>query len=76
LQFNTYTSNLANASFSWKAPANPPHRYMYSILAGWSSATYTAQASGDIDQDGYSDVWTIDQDGVLLNTKNDVDDTP
>ena len=76
LQFNTYTNDLSNVNFSWKAPVSPPHRYIYSVLAGWSSATYTAQASGDIDSDSYSDVWTMDQDGTLLNTKNDVNDAP
>jgi type IV pilus assembly protein PilE len=76
LQYSTYTNNLTNANFSWRAPVAPPHKYNYSVLAGWSATTFTAQANGDIDQDGYSDAWTIDQDGTLTNTNNDVSNTP
>jgi type IV pilus assembly protein PilE len=72
LQYNTYTNDLNNAGFSWKPPVSPVPRYAYRILGGWSATTYTAQASGDIDNDGVNDVWTIDQDGALVNTTNDV----
>jgi len=42
-------------------------------LTGASASTFSASATGNIDTDATSDVWTIDQDGNLLNTTNDVD---
>lgn len=48
----------------------PSARYTYTVVAG--ATTFTATATGNIDDDPTVDTWTIDQDGVLLNTINDV----
>jgi prepilin-type N-terminal cleavage/methylation domain-containing protein len=45
-------------------------RYTYDIVA--AATTFTATATGNIDDDATDDVWTIDQTGVLTNTTNDV----
>ncbi len=37
---------------------------------------YVATASGDIDFDTYLDVWTINQNEVLVHTKDDIKDLP
>ena len=46
-------------------------RYTYSISA--DSVSFTATASGNIDDDGTIDVWQIDQSGTLQCTTNDVE---
>jgi hypothetical protein len=45
-------------------------RYSYSITADVTSFTATARAN--LDDDVTIDSWTIDQDGNLVNTSNDV----
>ena len=45
-------------------------RYSYDIAAGVDA--FTATATGDLDDDATIDTWTIDQDGNLVNTINDV----
>jgi type IV pilus assembly protein PilE len=72
LQYGTYTNNLANLNFSWRAPTAPPHRYTYSVLAGWSATTFTARATGNIDGDATIDTWTIDENDALTPTIDDV----
>ncbi len=44
-------------------------RYTYSIVA--DSNTFTATATGNLDDDATDDVWTIDEDGDLQCTSND-----
>jgi prepilin-type N-terminal cleavage/methylation domain-containing protein len=44
--------------------------YGYGIVAG--ATTFTATATGNIDDDATNDVWTITEAGVLANTTNDV----
>ena len=46
-------------------------RYTYAITA--DSNSFTATASGNIDDDATVDIWTIDQSGNLQCTNNDVD---
>jgi prepilin-type N-terminal cleavage/methylation domain-containing protein len=45
-------------------------RYEYEVVSA-SNTTFLAQASGDIDGDGQSDTWTIDEVGDLLHTATD-----
>lgn len=45
-------------------------KYTYTIVA--AANTFTATATANIDDDGIIDTWTMDQDGVLTNTINDV----
>lgn len=45
-------------------------RYSYSIVA--LVDVFTATATGDLDDDATIDTWTIDNNGTLLNTVNDV----
>jgi prepilin-type N-terminal cleavage/methylation domain-containing protein len=44
--------------------------YNYGIVAG--ANTFTATATGNIDDDATNDVWTITEVGVLANTTDDV----
>lgn len=44
-------------------------RYTYSIVA--DSNTFTATATGNLDDDATDDVWTIDETGDLVCTSND-----
>jgi prepilin-type N-terminal cleavage/methylation domain-containing protein len=67
LQYGTYTSATAGLS-GWQ---NTVGRYTFTITAA-SATTFGASATGNIDSDATNDVWTIDQDGTLLNTTNDV----
>lgn len=45
-------------------------RYTYTIAA--AANTFTATATGNLDDDATIDTWTINQAGVLTNTINDV----
>ncbi len=47
-----------------------PSVYSYTITGGVNS--FVATAAGNIDDDATLDTWTIDQDGVLTNTIDDV----
>jgi len=59
--------------YGWMENSGP---YGFSITAtgvdGAGMPTFTAQAQGDIDGDDTLDTWTIDQNGNLVNTINDV----
>jgi len=44
--------------------------YSYAIVAG--ATTFTATATGNIDDDATNDVWTITEAGILVNTTDDV----
>jgi prepilin-type N-terminal cleavage/methylation domain-containing protein len=69
LQYGTYAASLTNGNFAWAAPSDS--KYTFSLPVH-TTITFTAQASGNIDGDATSDVWTIDQDSTLTNTTNDV----
>ncbi len=45
-------------------------RYSYALVQAVNTFTFTATA--DLDDDATIDTWTIDQDGTLTNTINDV----
>jgi len=45
-------------------------RYSYALVQAVNTFTFTATA--DLDDDAAIDTWTIDQDGTLTNTINDV----
>jgi len=47
-----------------------PSKYSYTITGNVNS--FVATAAGNIDDDATLDTWTINQDGVLTNTINDV----
>jgi len=68
LQYGSYCLVATDLS-GWKGTAG---KYAMA-LTGASASTFSASATGNIDTDATSDVWTIDQDGNLLNTTNDVD---
>ena len=44
--------------------------YTYSVVA--AANTFTATATGNIDDDATNDVWTITEAGILANTTDDV----
>jgi len=69
-QFDVYSADL-NA-IGVEVPPNA--KYTYSILAA-DATTFTAQAdwaAPGIDDDATPDTWTIDQDGTILHTSNDL----
>ena len=45
-------------------------RYRYVMVA--AAATFTCTATGNIDDDATDDVWTVNENGVINNTTNDV----
>lgn len=45
-------------------------KYSFSITG--TANTFTVTATGNIDDDATVDTWTMDQDGILTNTINDV----
>lgn len=47
-----------------------PARYTYTITG--DATSFTATATGNIDDDGTIDTWTIDDTGLLQNTIDDV----
>lgn len=67
LQYGGYTNQAALLS-GWKETSG---RYAFSIT-GFGATIFTAQATGNIDSDSTQDVWTMDQDGNLVNTTDDV----
>jgi type IV pilus assembly protein PilE len=48
----------------------PTAQYTYTVVGGANA--FTATATANIDDDAAIDTWTIDQNGVLTNTINDV----
>jgi prepilin-type N-terminal cleavage/methylation domain-containing protein len=78
-QSGGYTATLATLSnLGWTggiADQGLPPRYVYSVnpgVDGTGAPIFTATATGNIDGDGTLDTWTINQDGTLTNTVNDV----
>ena len=67
MQNGSYTAVTTQLS-GWRDTLN---RYTFQIIAA-NATTFSARATGNIDGDGTNDVWTIDQDGTLANTTNDV----
>jgi type IV pilus assembly protein PilE len=68
LQYSSYTNNTALLS-GWHATLKS---YTFDITAA-TATTFTARARGNIDGDATEDVWTIDQNGNLVNSTNDVE---
>lgn len=66
-QYGTYTTNTALLS-GW---LNTAGNYTFTMVAA-NATTFTAQAQGNIDNDGTLDQWTMDQNGTLTNPVNDV----
>ncbi len=48
------------------------NRYAYVITSTDVTANFLCTATGDLDDDATIDTWTINEDGELLNTINDV----
>jgi type IV pilus assembly protein PilA len=69
---DTYTQRVSGGVtvLDW-APTGTT-RYVYSVLDSLTSTLFTAEASGNIDNDATLDVWRIDQMRTLTNTQNDV----
>ncbi|MCH2265879.1 MAG: pilus assembly protein PilE, partial [SAR324 cluster bacterium] len=44
----------------------------YAITLTGDSTSFTATASGNLDDDAALDIWTIDQNKTLQNTVNDI----
>jgi prepilin-type N-terminal cleavage/methylation domain-containing protein len=68
LQYGTYTTVTAVLT-GWRSTAG---RYTFAVTAA-DATTFSASATGNVDTDATNDVWTMDQDGNLVNTTNDVD---
>jgi type IV pilus assembly protein PilA len=68
LQYGGYTNNTGLLS-NWLPTLN---RYTFSITSA-TTATFTAQGSGNIDGDATIDVWQINETGAMTNSTNDVD---
>ena len=51
----------------------PEAKYTYRITSANPANQFLATATGNIDDDGTDDVWTIDQNGSLVNETNDVE---
>jgi type IV pilus assembly protein PilE len=68
LQYGAYTAVTASLT-GWQ---NTLGKYTFAVTAA-GATTFSASATGNIDNDGTNDVWTMDQDGYLVNTSNDVD---
>jgi prepilin-type N-terminal cleavage/methylation domain-containing protein len=68
LQYGSYTTATVGLS-GW---VNTLGSYTFAITAA-DTTTFSASATGNIDGDATLDVWTIDQDGAMPNTTNDVD---
>jgi type IV pilus assembly protein PilE len=65
-QYDAYNANLATIGVEVSADA----RYAYAIVA--DAVSFTATATANLDDDGTIDTWTIDQDGDLQHTVDDI----
>ena len=65
---DTYTATIGN--LDWAAAGST--RYGYEIVAVVGSTQFSAKATANIDSDGTTDVWIIDQAKALTNSTNDV----
>ena len=73
-EFNTYADDGVTAAASGSFPVLGVEimdnaRYSYDMAA--DSTTFTCTATGNLDDDGTDDIWTIDETGDLQNTSND-----
>ncbi|UCD65166.1 MAG: prepilin-type N-terminal cleavage/methylation domain-containing protein [Candidatus Zixiibacteriota bacterium] len=68
-EFNTYIADFNTIGVE----IQPTARYAYTFLVCTADA-FTVEARGNLDDDPTEDVWTIDQDGLLVNVagNNDV----
>ena len=65
-EFDTYSTSLS--TIGWDTSGSP--RYTYTVPTA-GSTQFTARAAGNIDNDGDTDVWTINQARSLSNSTND-----
>lgn len=70
-EYDTYSATLTNVGFATKGDS----RYTYTSTGTTTlfTATATAKAPGLKNAAGDLDVWTINQDGDLVNTNNECD---
>lgn len=66
-EHDTYSS-LANIGFTTKGTT----RYAYTVVA--AATNFTSTATGNVDDDGTNDIWTMTQLNALNNTQNDCND--
>jgi prepilin-type N-terminal cleavage/methylation domain-containing protein len=78
-QTGNYTATLATLrNLGWTGNTadqglTPRYAYVVNVgVDGTGAPIFTATATGNIDGDGTVDTWTINQDGTLTNTVNDV----
>jgi len=67
-QYDTYHADLTTIGVELPDAAN--RRYDFAIVA--TATTFTATATGQLDDDATEDTWTMDQDGTLTHTVDDV----
>jgi prepilin-type N-terminal cleavage/methylation domain-containing protein len=70
-QNGSYATNAQKTSlapYGWHDTLNS---YAFDITSAGNTA-FTARAQGNIDGDATVDTWTVDQNGTLTNTVNDV----
>jgi prepilin-type N-terminal cleavage/methylation domain-containing protein len=67
-QYDTYHADLVTIGVELPDAAN--RRYDFAIVA--TATTFTATATGQLDDDATEDTWTMDQDGTLTHTVDDV----
>ena len=74
-EFNTYEDNGVTAVAGGSFPTigvdiMASARYQYDMAA--AADAFTCTATANLDDDATIDTWTIDQDGTLTNTINDI----
>ncbi|KAA3633749.1 MAG: prepilin-type N-terminal cleavage/methylation domain-containing protein [Calditrichaeota bacterium] len=72
---NTYGDDGVTAAANASFPAigvEIMSTAIYSYTMAAAANTFTCTATANLDDDATDDVWTIDQNGNLLNTTNDV----
>ena len=67
-QYDTYSNDLT--AIGVELPDPSIRRYDYSVVA--TATTFTATATGQLDDDVTEDEWTMDQEGTLTHTVDDV----
>ncbi len=69
LQYGTYTADTAALGTEWRDTVG---RYAFAITAA-DATTFTATATGNIDDDATNDVWSINENGNPQSVTNDLD---
>lgn len=79
-EYSTYWAGTASAAApnglsTIGVEITPPALYTYTVAAGVTgdiASSFICTAAANLDSDGTLDTWTIDQDGVLTNTSDDI----